>query len=186
MAHAICPWWLGYFLINPLRRLIQNPEKLLQPLVKPDMTALDVGPGMGYFTIPMASLVGPKGTVIAVDLQQKMLDSLMHRARRAGVADRIDARLCAEDSLKLEQYEGKVDFALAFAMVHEVDDKAALLNQINRALRLGGRLLISEPRLHVSEAAFEKTSIIARQAGFEVADRPRITWSRSILLAKTR
>lgn len=184
MPHAICPWWLGYFLINPLRRLIQNPEKLLQPFIKQDMTVLDVGPGMGYFTIPMAGLVGPKGKVVAVDLQQKMLDSLMRRARKAGVADRIDARLCTENSLNLEPYEGKVDFALAFAMVHEVDDKAALLGQINRTLRSGGRLLISEPKLHVSEAAFEKTAIVARQAGFEVADRPRITWSRSAILTK--
>jgi 2-polyprenyl-3-methyl-5-hydroxy-6-metoxy-1,4-benzoquinol methylase len=85
----ICPWWGGYFIDNPLRRLIHDLQTILGPYVKPGMTVLDVGCGMGFFSIGMARMVGDEGRVIAVDLQQKMLDVLWRRAQRAGVADRI-------------------------------------------------------------------------------------------------
>ena len=84
MLFHVCPWWLGYFIDNPLRRLIHNPEKIVGPYVKPGMTVMDVGCGMGLFSIGMARMVGDGGLVIAVDLQQKMLDGLQKRAKRAG------------------------------------------------------------------------------------------------------
>ncbi len=48
----VCPWWLCRSFDNPLRRLFQDPERILRPHVKPGFTVIDVGPGMGYFTIP--------------------------------------------------------------------------------------------------------------------------------------
>ena len=54
---------------------------------------MDLGCGMGYFSIGMARLVGGKGKVIAVDLQQKMLDTMVKRASRSGVADRISPQV---------------------------------------------------------------------------------------------
>jgi 2-polyprenyl-3-methyl-5-hydroxy-6-metoxy-1,4-benzoquinol methylase len=54
-------WWGGYFIDNRLRRLLHDPERLLGPYVTPGMTVLDVGCGMGWFSIPMAKLVGTQG-----------------------------------------------------------------------------------------------------------------------------
>ena len=82
MGPHVCPWWGGYFIDNRLRRWLHNPEQILAPYVSPGMTAMDFGCGMGMFSIAMAKLVGDKGRVIAVDLQQKMLDVLQKRARR--------------------------------------------------------------------------------------------------------
>ena len=82
MAKHVCPRWLGYFLLCPLRRLGQKPEKILAPFVSEGMTALDIGPGMGYFSLPMAQMVGPGGKVLCVDVQEKMLRSLGSRAAR--------------------------------------------------------------------------------------------------------
>ena len=101
MAHRICPWWGGYFIDNPLRRLFHDPEKLLGPYVQPGMTAMDFGCGMGLFSIAMATLVGDGGRVIAVDLQQRMLDMLQKRAKKAKVADRITTHRCEADSIGL-------------------------------------------------------------------------------------
>ena len=95
MAH-ICPWWGGYFIDNWFRRLLHNPEKIVGPYVKPGMTVMDVGCGMGMFSIAMAKMVGAEGRVIAVDLQQKMLDVLRKRAEKAGVADRIQLHKCEQ------------------------------------------------------------------------------------------
>ena len=95
----VCPWWVCYSFDNPLRRLFHDPERLLDPYVKPGMTVVDIGCGMGYFTVGLAKLVGPEGKVIAVDLQQQMLDALERRARRAGMADRIVLHRCRKESL---------------------------------------------------------------------------------------
>ena len=98
MAH-VCPWWVGYFIDNPLRRWIHNPEQILRPYVKPGMRVLDFGCGMGLFAIAMAKMVGDDGCVVAVDLQRRMLDTLKKRAAKAGVAARILASLQANSRL---------------------------------------------------------------------------------------
>ena len=54
MSKRVCPWWLGYILVSPLRRLLLNPRELLAPYVKAGMTVLEPGPGMGFFTIELA------------------------------------------------------------------------------------------------------------------------------------
>ncbi len=51
MNDRVCPWWICYTFDNPLRRLIHDPERLLEPYVKPGMTVVDIGCGMGYFTL---------------------------------------------------------------------------------------------------------------------------------------
>ncbi len=88
-SHCVCPWWLCATFDNPLRRLIHNPERILCELVRSGDTALDLGCGMGVFSIPLARLVGPSGKVICVDLQEQMLAGVRRRAERAGVAQRI-------------------------------------------------------------------------------------------------
>ena len=73
MAEHVCPWWLGYFLASPLRKLMQNPDTILSGHISEGMTALDVGSAMGFFSIPMARLVGASGKVICVDLGGKSI-----------------------------------------------------------------------------------------------------------------
>ena len=161
MNEHVCPWWVGYLLASPIRRLFQNPERILQSHVKAGMTILDVGCAMGFFTLPMARLVGDGGQVIAVDLQEKMTRSLRRRARKADLLQRIETRTCSGTSLSIDDLEGRIDFALAFAVLHEMPDIAGALASISRSLRPGGRLLIAEPTGHVSEQEFGRTSAIA-------------------------
>jgi len=65
MSH-VCPWWSGYFIDNPLRRLIHEPGMIVGPYVKPGMTTVDVGCGMRLFSIAMAKMVGVHGCRAAV------------------------------------------------------------------------------------------------------------------------
>lgn len=179
--NRVCPWWLCYSFDNPLRRLFHKPELLLAPYLLPGMTAVDTGCGMGYFTLGLAKLAGPGGRVIAVDLQQRMLDALERRARREGVADRILLHRCRPESLGVE---GPADFVLAFWMAHEVPDKPRFFGEIFSLLKTGGRLLLVEPKFHVTLGSFERTAAVCREAGFRALAEPAIAFSRSVLMGK--
>ena len=176
----ICPWWLCPIFDNPLRRLFQNPSRILAGLVQPGEIALDLGCGMGYFSIPLARLVGPQGKVICVDLQEQMLAGVRRRAERAGVSDRIRLHQAGTDGLGLAE---TADFALAFWMLHEVPDQAAFLAEVRACLKPGGRLLIAEPRIHVGRAAFERSVEVAASNGWRLGGRPAIALSRAVVLS---
>jgi SAM-dependent methyltransferase len=180
----LCPWWVGYLLILPTRRRTQNPVRILGPYVREGMTVLEVGPGMGYFSLPLARLVGQTGKVICVDVQKRMLRKLERRAIRAGLMDRIVPVHAAEDSLRIDGYEGRVDFALAFSVVHEAPDQAGLMAQIHRALKPGGLLLFSEPGGHISQAEFDDSVEIAKAAGFTVKASVDVKRARSVVLER--
>ncbi len=184
MAEHVCPWWIGYLLALPVRKLFQDPRTILSPYVRPGMIVLEPGPGMGFFTLELARLVGPEGRVIAVDIQPKMLSALERRARRAGVAERIDTRVAGAATLGIDDLAGSVDFALAFAMVHELPDEAAFFEEVARALKPGGTLLLSEPSGHVDDAHFSGELAQADRVGLEVRERPAIRKSASALLRK--
>jgi len=184
MPHTVCPWWLGYFLAHPLRRWWQHPEEILRPFVAEGMTVLEPGCGMGFFTVDLARLVGPRGKVVATDIQPRMLAGLARRARRAGLADRIDARLVQADGLGVEDLEERVDFALAFAVVHELPDNHRFFPEMHRALRPGGKLLVAEPRGHVTEDAFAEMLASAQGAGLLAAGGPVVRSSRTAVLRR--
>lgn len=184
MAERVCPVWVGYLLASPLRKLFENPSTTLAPYVKTGMTVLDVGCAMGFFSIPLARMVGTGGRVVCVDIQAKMLQSLARRARRARVSERIETRLCGRDSLDLGDLAGRIDFALAYAVVHEVPDPARFFAELREAMKPEARLLVAEPKGHVSDDGFARTVSIAEEAGFAVTGRPKIRRSRSVLLER--
>lgn len=184
MAPHTCPVWVGYLLLNPLRRWLENPATLLAPHVKPGMMVLEPGCALGFFTLPLARLVGPAGKVIAVDLQPKMLAGLKKRAHRAGLLDRIEARLSDGIRLGLEDLEGRVDFCAAIHMIHEVEDQAGFFSQVARALNPGGKLLLLEPKGHVKAAELDRTLLLALEAGLETLNRFVRPGGRGALLIK--
>ena len=176
-----CPWWFLFTFDNPIRSIFQNPHKILSPLVKPGDKVLDVGCGMGYFSLELARLVGEQGKVIAADLQPEMLAGLKKRAARAKLTPRIQPLLCEKDKIGISE---TIDFANAFWMVHEVRQRAAFLQEIYSVLKPGGMLLVVEPRIHVSKNNFLRTVDLGLQIGFADIAYPRVSISRSVVLLK--
>lgn len=184
MAEKVCPVWVGYLLASPLRKLFQNPEKMLSPYVKEGMKVLDIGCAMGFFSLPLARMVASNGKVICVDVQEKMIRSLERRGHKAGLSSRIETRICHHNSLALDDLREEIDFALASAVVHEVPDASSFFSETYEAIRPTGRFLVVEPKGHVSEKDFEMTVSVAEQNGFAAIQRPRISRSRVVLLEK--
>ena len=178
----ICPWWLAYTFDNPLRRYFHDPHAILKPYLQEGMSAIDLGCGMGYFSRAMAHIVGDTGKVIAADLQQEMLDITRKRAEKDGVAGRVLFLLAKEDDIG---FTGQVDFALAFWMVHEVADTRNFFLQISRMLEPTGKLLIAEPKMHVTQARFDEILSVAQDVGFMITATPAIRLSRSAVLSRS-
>jgi ubiquinone/menaquinone biosynthesis C-methylase UbiE len=145
------------------------------------MTAVDVGCAMGFFSLPMARMVGEKGRVVCVDLQPRMLSTLERRARRRDLGGIIETRQCGAENLGLDDLAGQVDLVLAAHVVHEVPEPRALMTTCRTILRPGGRLLVIEPRGHVSDDEFAATTRLARDVGFIQSGREPIGRSHQML-----
>lgn len=182
--HRRCPWWLGYVLTSPIRRLWQDPARILGPYVRAGMTVFEPGPGMGFFTLELARRVGPAGRVVAVDVQAKMLERLRRRLAKTGLAERVDIRLGECDSRELKDLAGAVDVVLAFAVVHELPSAQAFFEQAAQCLKAGGTLLVAEPAGHVSETEFAREIALAEKAGLRLSGRPEIARCRTAVFGR--
>ena len=182
-SSRICSWKIAFALDNPIRRLIHDPQKILGGYIEPGQTVLDLGCGPGTFSIAMAKMVGESGKVIAVDVQEEMLQIVREKAAQQGLESRIVTHKNGPDRIGISE---KVDFALAFYMVHEVPNAEAFLKEIVYMLKPKGMLLIVEPKMHVSADVFEKTIGIARQAGLSPISEPKIRFSRRKLFQLSR
>ena len=180
MRDHVCPWWLAFTFDNPIRKIFHNPRKILGEYVKEGMTVLDVGCGMGYFSIGMAKIVGKKGKVISADLQQEMLDFTIKRAAKKGVAENISIHRCKSDKIGVNE---KVDFILLFWMAHEVPDLDSFFKELKSIMKPGAKILIAEPKFHVSkkEVAMEIES--AQKAGLEEAPVKDVSLSHTCLFS---
>ncbi len=178
-SHHVCTWWLAYTFDNPLRGLIHNPAKILSGYVKPGMTVIDIGCGMGHFTLGLAELVGDTGKVIAVDLQQQMLDIMLKRATTRGLARRIIPHCTRPAAIGITT---PVDFGLAFWMIHEVPEPALFFKEVAAILKPSAKLLYAEPVFHVSAQKFNTILAVAEKSGFSISRTLAVRFSRAVLL----
>ena len=126
---------------NPLRRWLSNPLKWLQAAgLKPGHTALEVGCGPGFFTIPAAKLVGDQGRVVALDIHPLAVRRVRQKARRAGLANVLPIHAEASST---GLRDGVVHVAFLFGIVHRADSYLGeVIREMWRVLRGGGVLAV--------------------------------------------
>ncbi|MDD3050962.1 MAG: class I SAM-dependent methyltransferase [Candidatus Cloacimonetes bacterium] len=181
--NKVCPVEMAGGLDNILRRIAQNPQKILKPYIKPGMSVLDLGCGPGFFTVEIAKLLNGSGKVIAADLQQGMLDKITCKIAGSGLENQISLHKCKEDTIGVSE---NVDFILAFYMIHEVPDQKKLFTELVSILNAKGEMLIVEPNFHVSENDFKKMLQICEVSGFSAIAYPKSFMNRSVLLKKNK
>ena len=184
MSSGVLTRWIDAVLRKPLRRVFETPRRMLKGYVKPGMTVLDVGCGSGDHSLGMARLVRPNGRVVSVDTDAESIATLKERAARAKLSGRIQARVCTEQDLGIDDLAGKVDFALAVYVIHHAADPASLMRNIHGALRPGGTLLIVEPRHHSLPAECHATESAAQQAGLTIVNHPKLWRDWAVRFAK--
>jgi len=177
----VCPAWFAWVINNPLRRWLHKPEEILGRLIAPGSTVVDLGCGSGPFTIALAHMVGSSGRVIAADVQPAMLAKVLRRVTRAGLQERVVLHVCGPNRPGLSD---RVDFVLAFWMVHEVANPGLLFEEMHEALNIEGKLLLVEPKFHVGRGSFEKEVDAGLSAKLKLIARPSVRLSRAALFAK--
>lgn len=178
---TVCPVEKAGGLDNKMRKWLQNPGKILKPYIKPGMTAIDLGCGPGFFTIEMARLAEKTGKVIAVDLQEGMLEIVRRKIAGTEFEQRIELHKCEADRIGLDV---QADFVLAFYMVHEVPDKENLFRELGAILKPDGILYIIEPNFHVSKKSFEAMLEKLDATGFEITEKRKSFFNRAVIVRK--
>jgi ubiquinone/menaquinone biosynthesis C-methylase UbiE len=145
------------------------------------MTVLDFGCGPGYFTVDIAQMVGKSGRVIAADLQEGMLQKLRDKIHETEIEKRITLHRTEENKIGLSE---KIDFALAFYVVHEIPNQGEFFKELESILQPGGQVLVVEPPFHVSKSAFAETIGKAGDAGFKPVKGPKVLFSKTAILKK--
>ncbi len=136
------PQFLANLIDNPLRRKIQPPRDMpLRHGIEPGMTVLEVGPGNGRYTVETARRVGSTGRVVAVDIEPRMIERVMQRARAEGVAQ-IEAKVANVYDLPFE--DGTFDAAYLITVISEIPEPERALREFYRVLAPAGTLAFSE------------------------------------------
>lgn len=140
MHSDAAPW-----LTRSTREQEERTSGLLRFLdIQPGDVVCDFGCGNGYHSLMMAEQVGESGRVAAVDIQPRMLELLLERAARAGLASRVDPILATETDSGLG--EGRFDLVLMVDVYHELSDPEATLRAVKDSLGPAGRLVLVEFR----------------------------------------
>jgi ubiquinone/menaquinone biosynthesis C-methylase UbiE len=164
--------------LNPITRLFHDPRRDVEPYVNRGQMAADLGCRSGYYTLPLAELVGPEGKVYAVDLDEKAIQTLKEKADKRGY-DNIEAHASSASNLSFIK-DGSVDFVLANGLLCSMADHRGLaVNEIRRILKPRGVAYLSlgmpPPFGFVDRAEWEKIL-----GGFIVERRGhglRVSWA---------
>jgi ubiquinone/menaquinone biosynthesis C-methylase UbiE len=114
-------------------------REILEP--RPGERMLEVGPGTGYYALPVAGWLAPDGRLDVVDLQQEMLDHTSGRAREQGIGNLVPT--CA-DATSLPFQDDSFDAAYLVAVLGEIPDQGAALRELRRVVKPGGRIVVGE------------------------------------------
>lgn len=137
---AACPYSQRWLLLFPRPGLSRaRLARTLEP--RAGERLLEIGPGPGHFTFPMAEQVGDRGSVAAFDLQQEMLDALGGAAEKKGVEN---IELQQGDATALPYDDASFDGAYLVTVLGEIPDQDAALRELRRVLRPGGRVVFGE------------------------------------------
>jgi ubiquinone/menaquinone biosynthesis C-methylase UbiE len=140
----------------------RRPEKVVEALgIGPGSRVADIGAGSGLLTVHLARAVKPNGRVVATDIDGAVLDLLQSRLAAAGLADLVERRVVGAEQPGLEA--GAYDAILLAEVDHYFSDEVSWLKEATRALKPGGRIVISN-RIHHRQ----KSMAAAQRAGLKL------------------
>ena len=137
--------WAGAEWLTREERLEEEqPDRMLASLeIKPGSVVADIGAGVGYHSWRLSGIVGPRGKVIAEDIQPEMIDMLRENIDGRGLKN-VEIVLGEPNDPKLR--ERQVDLVLMVDVYHEISDPIPTMEKIKKSLKPDGRLVLVEFR----------------------------------------
>jgi 2-keto-4-pentenoate hydratase/2-oxohepta-3-ene-1,7-dioic acid hydratase in catechol pathway/SAM-dependent methyltransferase len=137
---SACPYSQRFWLAPPHPLITRaRLREILQPL--PGERTLEIGPGTGYYTLPLAEWIGPDGRLDILDIQQQMLDDTMRRAHDRGLENVTPARA---DAQRLPYPDETFDAIVLVTTLGEMPDQDAVWREMARVLKPAGRVVNGE------------------------------------------
>ena len=176
------PWDIDTYIQNlerPERDEYQQPEKVIEALdLKLGSVVADVGAGSGYFTRRLAKAIGETGRVLAVDIEQKMLDYNKQELEKLGMANRATFILAKPDDPSLS--ENSVDLVFLCNAYHHVEHHADYWDKIKSALKPNGRVVIVDfyHDERSGKLGFSKHHLVPRERVIANMEKAGLTFSK--------
>lgn len=163
---GVFPPKYAFTLLVPFRNIFLSPKKLIRRLeLKENFTVLEIGPGPGYFSTHVAKKL-KQGRLVLLDIQQQMLDMAKKRLAKRGILN-IEYKLT--DGLSFDFKSNVFDRIFMVTVIGEVENKDIYLREINRTLKEGGILSISELAGDPDKITIEEIQSLVCKYGFEVS-----------------
>lgn len=176
------PEFLANVIDNPLRRRFQSPdETAIRHGIEPGMTALEVGPGNGRYSVAAARRIGPTGRLHAVDIEPKMIERVQRRAAAEGITN-IEARVAS--AYELPYPDGFFDRICMTAVTGEIPDPVRAFREFGRVLKPAGAVAVSEVLV---DPDYPRASTVARwaaEAGLRPVRKIGNVWYYTLFLAR--
>jgi ubiquinone/menaquinone biosynthesis C-methylase UbiE len=137
---SACPYSQRFWVEAPHPFITRDRlREILAPM--PGERLLEVGPGTGYYTLPVAEWLTPDGRLDVLDVQQEMLDHTVRRAGEHGIANITPA---LADAQQLPYPDDSFDGAYLVTVLGEIPDQDAALRELRRVVKPGGRIVVGE------------------------------------------
>lgn len=163
---GVFPPKYAFMLLIPFRNIFLSPKKLIQRLeLQENNKVLEIGPGPGYFSLPVARIL-KKGKLVLLDIQQEMLDMARKRMEKRNITN-VDYELCDGKSIDLESKS--FDRVFMVTVIGEIDNKDIYLKEINRILKDDGILSISELAGDPDKLTQNELASLVTKYGFETS-----------------
>jgi len=164
------PVWMSGLLDNPMTDKLAGITTLLERAsVTEGMRVLDAGCGPGRLTIPLAQRVGGGGEVVALDVQEGMLDRVRRRAAEHGLSNIRTLRSALEAVTEVQELRAAdFDRVLLVTVLGEVPDPERAMRVLYSALRPGGLLSVTELIIDPDYQHRSRVRSLGQSAGFEI------------------
>jgi ubiquinone/menaquinone biosynthesis C-methylase UbiE len=137
---SACPYSQRFWVEAPHPFITRERlAEILEP--QPGERLLEVGPGTGYYSLPIASRLAPGGSLDVLDIQQDMLDHTLRRAAGEGISNIEPARA---DAREMPYPDSTFDGAFLVTVLGEIPDQDAALRELGRVVKPGGRIVVGE------------------------------------------
>lgn len=177
-----CPYALAWLVNNPLRRCYMN-RVIDRVGIRSGERVLELGPGPGAFTVEAARRTQPGGSLVALDIQPKMISAVKKKVEKAGL-ENVETYIASAYELPLD--DANVDRAFLITVLPEIPDRNRALSEIYRVIKPGGVLSITEEFLDPDYPLSRTTIRWVENAGFSLAERHGNWWVYTLNFRKPK